>query len=92
MQIFATMKYDGVLSLLWVSLWAVCLYTFIFSRHVAWEHFMPFFLVLLALWWGVGLVLAISALRRGSPANFICGLATILGFICFLRWLTFPVH
>jgi len=92
MRSFVTTKFDGVISLLWVLAWSAVLYASMFSRHLHIEEFMPLFIVLLTLWWGVGLLFAVSALRRGSPLNFLCGLATLIGFVAFLRWFIFPVR
>jgi len=88
----AATKWDGVFSLGWVSAWGTVFYLCIFGRHVDFEQFGALSLAVLAVWWGVGLLFAISAVRRGSLVNSLCGLATILGFIFFLNLLIFPTN
>ena len=44
------------------------------------------------VWWGVGLILAISAVRHGPPLNIVCGVTTIIGFALFLVWAGMAIH
>ena len=90
MRGFATIKNDGVFSLTWVVAWAAAYYVCLLSRGVYTDQFRLLFLGIWALWWGVGLLFAVSALRRGSMMNSLCGLGTVVAFIFFLRLLVFP--
>jgi hypothetical protein len=91
MRAYAATKWDGVFSLAWISGWAAVLNACV-SRHVYFEQLPVFFLIGLALCWGVGLLFAVSALTGRSVLNIVCALGTILGFILFLRWVIFPVR
>ena len=90
MRDITKIKNDGVFSLTWVLAWAAAYYVCLLSRGVYIEQFRLLFLGVWALWWGVGLLFALSALRRGSLMNSLCGLGTVVAFICFLRLLIFP--
>lgn len=92
MRVFANTRFDGMISLIWILAWSAIFYAGINYWHVQVDRFMFPFILFLALWWGSGLVLAISALRRGSRMNVICGIISILSFVGFLRWTIFPIH
>jgi len=85
MRKYADIKYDGVLSIAWVALGAVAL-----RFLISFEGYL--FVYFVAVWWGVGLLFAISALSRGLYLNFACGLATILAFIWFVPKLIIPIR
>jgi hypothetical protein len=92
MREFAALKYDGVFSIGWVLAWGIGHY-FLLRRGIYFDQFRLLFLGIWALWWGGGLLFAIPAVRRGSPLNMICGLGTVIAFVCFLWLLIFPrVH
>ena len=90
MRDFATIKNDGVFSLTWVLGWAAAYYVCLLGRGVYTEQFRLLFLGIWVLWWGVGLLFALPALRRGSMMNSLCGLATVVAFVFFLWLLFFP--
>ena len=77
-------KLEGMISLLWVLLFGIC---FSWPPVVDRLQFKPvwlFIMTAIVLWWGGGLLFAVSAVRRGSVLNICCGWMTITGFILFL--------
>lgn len=86
MRMSVNIKHEGILSLVWVLLGEQCVrWVLLPMLSDSEDTFYGIFLVLF-LWWGIGLILAVSALRRGSLLNRAFAVATILlfayGFFC----------
>ena len=77
-------KQEGLLSFLWVTPGFLAFELF----HYQWWrvfHSGPMtFLGILGLWWGIGMLLAISGLRRGSRINVLASLGTLFWLLYFL--------
>jgi hypothetical protein len=71
---------EGIFSLTWVLIGAGC-----FHLHAIDYNLGPmwlFYFIVVVVWWGVSLPFAISASRRGSPLNALCGRTALL-LVCF---------
>jgi hypothetical protein len=80
-------QWEGLASLLWIVL-AFLLVRFLLLHQLLFKPTWLFDLFLLAIWWGAGLVFAISGLRRGCWINRVCALLTLCTFALFiLAWL-----
>ena len=83
-----TKKLEGLFSLIWVALG--------FALFTSWSSFpgfdspYSFFLAVFVAWWGVGLMFAISGVRRGSRVSVFGGWLIIIGFVIFLIGMLVP--
>ena len=85
MQGKALASWNGVLSVLWVTAWFVLLPVAlgVFDRLAELGQALVWTFGLLG-WWGVGLLLAISGLRRGNLPSRVCGFLTVVAFALFM--------
>ncbi len=81
-------RFEGMLSLLWV---APAFVVFEFYGAPRWYPGSLAFLLTLCLWWGIGLLFALSGMRSGWRPAVIAGAGTVLWFLFFL-WDTFIPH
>jgi hypothetical protein len=84
-------QWEGLISLVWIIL--MFLITVLLIRYqLMFEPLWLFYILVLLTWWGVGLVFAISGLKRGHWINRACAVATLCAFALFvLAWL-WPVY
>ena len=86
-------RWDGILSLVWVSPGFVAFEFF----GVQWWRYISrspalSLILIFGAWWGFGILLAISGLKSGVRFSILAGLGTILFFIYFI-WSAMPrVH
>ncbi|MGH7991437.1 MAG: hypothetical protein ACREDS_14775 [Limisphaerales bacterium] len=87
MKIKSLNKWEGIISLLWI-ISVFLLVVFLLRHELLFKPMWLFILVLLAAWWGIGLVFAISGLKRGNWINRACAVVTLCAFAFFiLAWL-----
>ena len=88
MNLAAKRKWDGVLSLVWVS----AIFLGIKLSHFYATSVLLGFVVVFVVWWGVGMLLAASGLKSRSVVGILPALATGAWFLYFV-WTLFPrVH
>ena len=80
-------KWEGAFSLLWVVL-AYLIIGVLSQLQIHLELSWFVVLILLATWWGVGLVFAISGIKHGHWTSRVCAGLTISAFL-FLMWIYF---
>jgi hypothetical protein len=75
--------WEGIFSLIWVLAGAGCFHLHAIRYNgYGFDPIWLFYFIVMVVWWGIGFSFAISASKRGSPLNVLCGRAAIL-LICF---------
>jgi hypothetical protein len=78
-------KWDGSLSLAWVS----AIFLVIRLSHFDSTSLVLGFLLVFGVWWGVGMLLAVSGLKSKSIVGVLPALATSAWFLYFV-WTLIP--
>jgi hypothetical protein len=81
-------RWEGLISLLWISI-VFCLIAYLVT-HVLYFKTWRGWIIVIVVWWGVGLVFAISGLRHGHLASRVCAALTIGICLYFLYAFFFP--
>jgi hypothetical protein len=75
----------GFISILWMAAGLAfknaILDRYPFEFRPTWLYFLASSVFLFGIWWGIGLLFAVSALRRRSLAGRICAIISICAFL-----------
>ena len=92
MKLNALNDWYGLISLVWVSaIFGIIVLLHSLKADFARVPEVELVLLYMIVWWGIGLLFAVSGVREGQPLSRFCAVVSMLGFAAFVHYGLLPV-
>jgi len=92
MKLSALKDWYGLISLVWVSaIFGVIVLLQALKADFTRVPVVTLVMLYMVVWWGIGLLFAVSGVRAGHSLSRFCAVVSMLGFAAFVHYGLFPV-